>query len=1156
MRKLMAVVLLVAVLLSNAMLSLNFVSAADNADLALDFAEVSFDGASAQFYQGASQYAYLSYENTGDVEHGMAFKFTTIANSWGDRWPEAFRIGHTDGSGAFLVEKGAEYRISYEYMNERATSARSHIISVIPATSGIGQLGTLQTRIDEGTAFSVGWVDRGNSKEWKTYSSTFVAPCDGSLAFSIIKGDNMNVKYQKIWFDNFVIEKIVSYDGSTVDVSYDYNDGSAPQVATKYAGHSYGYPTREGYVFEGWYVDAACTVAAPSTVRPSCTKVYAKWAVDTRVPQHIVNTYDEEGITFIPDATGDGITNIKFGTLTQADDFATGKIKIATTTGADGKETTAMNFTGVGKYSSQWPAMMRVYDMQNTENSRFYPNAGSAYEISIKYRVDKKPSNALIFQVERVAFGIGNPNGAYNTNNIYLTELVKIDDVTDGWATAKGIFYTKDTTALTITLVSATENTPTDVDVYIDDVEIKERLDVYSIHFETNGGDDMTPVNCISDTQIPVFSVPTRSGYYFNGWYTDAALTKPFQCGLMTAAPMTLYADWTPVAAEPKSLITSFEADEYNEKIYTNDGGSAAVSDNTMTSSVVLVNDVNEAFEGSCYLRMDDGLTLTDSKSDRWMAVSLYNPDGTPFQILAGCRYRISIAYRTDGTSSTQQFIGVVVTDQSPAVGINAGNTTALLNTALVGPDKHEAYEWGEYQQYVIPEVSGVVKLVMYGDASNHALDVDNVKIELLDETECVKVDYYHCDQNGENIRLQNTRLGAPGDLLIAGDSSSVAGYDFDGWRDEEGNPYDSNKFPSADLKLYSSWKAAEDNSNAEIDWSEDLVIDFEDTHNAKAFYEDAKNNYHPSNGVFLMVDDPDGAHSGNNYFQYYQCGHWMNQYLRSMKFYTPESVGNQVYLEPNSVYRVSFWMNVQEISAGNLYLVVFDGKETRSKYEIAQENYLTETNQFENYNQWKLYENTVVTGEDLDGDGVAGTLGFVLYGGYLTAKVDDITVTKLKEVTISFDSNGGSDVNDVVQLSHDLVFAPADPERSGYDFTGWYTDAALTEKFDFKNTKVTSDLTLYAGWKEKAVPDPVYETIVEYNEIEKEVPVEPADAYLDAKITVNNNDKINTSGSNGPEENSVNIWLTVAIIAGGVVLVAAAATVFIIFAKKKRNKV
>ena len=113
-----------------------------------------------------------------------------------------------------------------------------------------------------------------------------------------------------------------------------------------------------------------------------------------------------------------------------------------------------------------------------------------------------------------------------------------------------------------------------------------------------------------------------------------------------------------------------------------------------------------------------------------------------------------------------------------------------------------------------------------------------------------------------------------------------------------------------------------------------------------------------------------------------------------------------------------------------------------------------------------------------------------------------------------------------------------------------------MTEKFDFKNTKVTSDLTLYAGWKEKAVPDPVYETIVEYNEIEKEVPVEPADAYLDAKITVNNNDKINTSGSNGPEENSVNIWLTVAIIAGGVVLVAAAATVFIIFAKKKRNKV
>ena len=38
------------------------------------------------------------------------------------------------------------------------------------------------------------------------------------------------------------------------------------------------------------------------------------------------------------------------------------------------------------------------------------------------------------------------------------------------------------------------------------------------------------------------------------------------------------------------------------------------------------------------------------------------------------------------------------------------------------------------------------------------------------------------------------------------------------------------------------------------------------------------------------------------------------------------------------------------------------------------------------------------------------------------------------------------------------------DPTRDGYYFTGWYTDAAATEEYDF-GSEVTADLTLYAGW-------------------------------------------------------------------------------------------
>lgn len=41
-----------------------------------------------------------------------------------------------------------------------------------------------------------------------------------------------------------------------------------------------------------------------------------------------------------------------------------------------------------------------------------------------------------------------------------------------------------------------------------------------------------------------------------------------------------------------------------------------------------------------------------------------------------------------------------------------------------------------------------------------------------------------------------------------------------------------------------------------------------------------------------------------------------------------------------------------------------------------------------------------------------------------------------------------------------------ADPERIGYTFDGWYTDAALTHPFDIENDTISGDTVLYAKWK------------------------------------------------------------------------------------------
>ena len=65
---------------------------------------------------------------------------------------------------------------------------------------------------------------------------------------------------------------------------------------------------------------------------------------------------------------------------------------------------------------------------------------------------------------------------------------------------------------------------------------------------------------------------------------------------------------------------------------------------------------------------------------------------------------------------------------------------------------------------------------------------------------------------------------------------------------------------------------------------------------------------------------------------------------------------------------------------------------------------------------------------------------------------------------TVTFDSNGGSEVSPQDVLENGCAVRPADPIRTGYAFQNWYTDPELTTPYDF-NTPVTANITLYAGW-------------------------------------------------------------------------------------------
>lgn len=65
---------------------------------------------------------------------------------------------------------------------------------------------------------------------------------------------------------------------------------------------------------------------------------------------------------------------------------------------------------------------------------------------------------------------------------------------------------------------------------------------------------------------------------------------------------------------------------------------------------------------------------------------------------------------------------------------------------------------------------------------------------------------------------------------------------------------------------------------------------------------------------------------------------------------------------------------------------------------------------------------------------------------------------------TVTFHSNGGTQISSATVRSGNTISAPADPSKEGFAFAGWYKDAALTKAFDF-SAPIGANTEMYAKW-------------------------------------------------------------------------------------------
>ena len=73
----------------------------------------------------------------------------------------------------------------------------------------------------------------------------------------------------------------------------------------------------------------------------------------------------------------------------------------------------------------------------------------------------------------------------------------------------------------------------------------------FTVSFDSNGGTKVSSETVTNGKPLTSLTAPDKDGYVFEGWYTDEALTTPFNFGVtLITKDITLYAKWSE-AAQP-----------------------------------------------------------------------------------------------------------------------------------------------------------------------------------------------------------------------------------------------------------------------------------------------------------------------------------------------------------------------------------------------------------------------------------------------------------------------------------------------------------------------------------------------------------------------------------------------------------------------------
>ena len=825
------------------------------------------------------------------------------------------------------------------------------------------------------------------------------------------------------------------------DIIYNNVNGATNNNPTYYAVESDDftiYPlTKEGYTFDGWFTNEECTTPANLTITKGSSgdiTLYAKWTPIT---------YTIEYVTYGGTATGNPTTyivtdNIIFNNATLSGyvfkgwyTAAEGGSKITgITTGTTGNIILYAHWDYVSTITFETNGGSPVNSISNVEGTAIsaptaptkehYAFAGWYSDAALKnaYSFTAQPAEDItlyakwtpfVYEIEYVL------NGGTNSKN-NVTKYT-VEDKIELHAPSKvgydfiGWFTDAEFTSSVVTELKV--GTSGKITLYA-----HYSVNQYTISFESNGGTSVAPIMQNYATNVTAPEAPSKNGYTFAGWYSNASLTSKYTFSTMPADNITLYAKWN---LETYNIT-------YNLNGGTNNSSNPATY--TITSAKITLKDPTKtgySFAG-WYTDAECTEVITEIASGSYGVVEL-------FAKWAATEYTITYV-TADGAIHSNILTYTIETD-----------LTTLADATLKG---HTFGGW-----YTNSSYTTAVTTVAGGETGNKTVyakftaNTYNVWLDGNEEASCV----VSFNLNGaEGVVASQTVT--PTATLKYPTLPTRDGYIFAGWytnADCTGSLYDFTAVVTSDTTLYAKWVKVENataiqingNVNVTLNGKYEQMLTFVPLVSGNITITSSGN--YDTFGVLYnsemvaLAQDDDNASNGKNFLIVYNVTAGETYYIGARAFSstttgtaTVSIAGSTTVLDGgyaitaskgSATYGQNFTLNVPNARDGYKFLGYAD--ENGVMYTDANGNSVKAWDKDEETTLYSEWERTVYT--------------------------------------VTFVTSGGTPI-DSIELAYGerLDIGKYVTTRSGYSFTGWYLDGS-----EFNATTMPDhNITLTAYWK------------------------------------------------------------------------------------------